>query len=389
MLDERLDHRGRAERQGRPARRPHPRDRPLHAARTPTACSDGDDRRRCHPELAARGSSTPSSTPACIDTDDDPTCVDAYDLDCAAGDAERRRRHRPQHHVTAGDNGLGESGSVSGFGGIGLPDNFLEIHVNAVGGPLGDLDAFDTAADDDKTLGIYLDQVAGDLQIGIVHTAGDDSLTTGNVSLRSRAGSILDAQNDAAADVIGQTIDIDAHGGSIGAAANDLEIDSLVGSPFACTNVNCARQRERHIGRRSRRESPTTWRSRPRRHLPDRDRRLPAARARARDAGDIRITVRESADLDEDLYLIRNGTRTLRRGQHDRAGQRRRRPRDDPERHGLRRGRQRRAPGRRRRDPAPEHADPRRTCRSTSAATSATPTRAARSPRPTPSTARR
>ena len=52
------------------------------------------------------------------------------------------------------------------------------------------------------------------------------------MSLRSRAGSILDAQNDRAADVIGQTIDIDAHGGSIGQCANDLEIDSSLDSFF-------------------------------------------------------------------------------------------------------------------------------------------------------------
>ncbi len=57
------------------------------------------------------------------------------------------------------------------------------------------------------------------MTIGVVETAGDDDLATGNVSLRSRAGSIVDALNDAAADVLGQTIDIDAHGGSIGQVA--------------------------------------------------------------------------------------------------------------------------------------------------------------------------
>ena len=39
---------------------------------------------------------------------------------------------------------------------------------------------------------------------------------TGNVSLRTRAGSVIDAKSDLAVDVLGQTIDIDAHGGSIG-----------------------------------------------------------------------------------------------------------------------------------------------------------------------------
>ena len=141
--------------------------------------------------------------------------------------------------MTAGDNGLGQPGSQSGTGGIGLPGNFLEIDVDANGGPLGVLRAFDTAADDDKTSGIYLDEVAGDMKVHTVHTAGDDALSTGNVALRTRNGSIVDARNggsgDADADVLGQTIDLDAHGGSIGdtGGVNDLEIDSRRGSQAA------------------------------------------------------------------------------------------------------------------------------------------------------------
>ncbi|WP_203230655.1 calcium-binding protein [Agromyces humi] len=243
-----------------------------------------------------------------IDTDDDRTCVDAYDLDCAAGTPNGVDVTGRNITLYAGDNLLGEPGSASGTGGIGLPGNFLEIQVNAVGGPLGDLDAYDTAADDDKTAGIYIDQVAGDLQIGIVHTEGDDPLSTGNVSLRSRAGSILDAQNDAAADVIGQTIDIDAHGGSIGTAANDLEIDSLVDSPFACTNANCANNPNgtSDAGLAAIADdvaleaSAGIW-------LTETDGYLRLLFAHAT-AGNIRITVRESAELDEDLYLIRNGS---------------------------------------------------------------------------------
>ena len=75
--------------------------------------------------------------------------------------------------------------------------------------------------------------------------------TTGNVSLRTRAGSIIDALNDAAADVLGQTIDIDANGGSIGQVANDLEIDS------SRSSVELRLHR-----RRARRDRPTTSRSR-------------------------------------------------------------------------------------------------------------------------------
>ena len=243
-----------------------------------------------------------------IDTDDDSTCVDAYDLDCAAGTPNGVDVTGRNINLYAGDNLLGQPGSASGVGGIGLPGNFLEIQVNAVGGPLGDLDAYDTAADDDKTAGIYIDQVAGDLQVGIVHTAGDTSLTTGNVSLRSRAGSILDAQNDAAADVIGQTIDIDAHGGSIGTAANDLEIDSLVGSPFSCTNVNCANNPNgtSDAGLATAADD-VALEAGTGIYLTETDGYLRLVLAHAL-TGDIRITVRETGAIDEDLFLIRNGT---------------------------------------------------------------------------------
>ena len=127
-------------------------------------------------------------------------------LDRSTTDPDRRRwdRHAGRIDVrgrnitlTAGDNGLGQAGSVSGFGGIGMPTNFLEIDVDANGGPLGVLRAFDTAADDDQTAGIYLDEVIGDLKVHGLHR-GDDSLSTGNVSLRRRAGSIVDARNGGA-----------------------------------------------------------------------------------------------------------------------------------------------------------------------------------------------
>ncbi|TIT90170.1 MAG: hypothetical protein E5W59_14785, partial [Mesorhizobium sp.] len=116
----------------------------------------------------------------------------------------------------------------SPLGGIGEPSNFLEINVdnrNGVGG-LGVLRAFDISAD--STLGIFLDEVVGDMHVHTVHTTRD-------VSLRTVAGSILDSRNNGAgddfADVMGQTIDLDANGGgSIGAFTNDLEIDSSRGS---------------------------------------------------------------------------------------------------------------------------------------------------------------
>ena len=253
-----------------------------------------------------------------LDTDDDPTCVDAYDVqwgyDCSGTTKTSIDVSGRNITMTAGDNGLMEAGSQSGTGGIGLPTNFLEINVDSAGGSLGVLRAFDTAADDDKTLGIYLDEVAGDMKVHTVWTEGDNSLTTGNVSLRSRAGSIVDARNggagDAAADVLGQTIDIDAHGGSIGdtGGGNDLEIDSLRSSPFVCTNLNCADMPDgtsdpglAATGDDVALEAQNgIFLTETAEYL-----RLVLAHATT---GNIRITVRESGATNEDLYLIKLGS---------------------------------------------------------------------------------
>ena len=108
---QRLDHRRRAERQGRPARRPHPR-RPASAPARPAACTPATHRRRRHAALAARGSSTPSSTPA-LDTDDDPTCVDVRPRLRGRDAGQHRRDAAATSRSYAGDNGLGQPGSVS------------------------------------------------------------------------------------------------------------------------------------------------------------------------------------------------------------------------------------------------------------------------------------
>ena len=62
---------------------------------------------------------------------------------------------------------------------------------------------------------------SGRLCVRAVDTIGDVSLET-----QPGPGSILDAGNDLAADIIGNTIDLKANGSSIGQAANDLDIDS-------------------------------------------------------------------------------------------------------------------------------------------------------------------
>ncbi len=249
------------------------------------------------------------------DDDDDATCVDPYDVqwgyDCGPGTANGVDVSAGRHIImTAGDNGIG---GMSGTGGIGMPFNYLEVNVDTVaGGTLGRIDADDLAADDDDTFGIYLDEVAGDMNVGLITTAGDIDLfqLTGNVSLRTRAGSIIDALNDSAADVLGQTIDIDANGGSIGQVGNDLEIDSSRGSSAPCVNLVHPRCADTTLAVADPGLAATNddvaLEATGSIYLTEVDAYLRLLFAHAVD-GDIRITVRDSADLDEDLYLIEDG----------------------------------------------------------------------------------
>jgi len=119
------------------------------------------------------------------------------------------------------------AGTGGTLGGVGLPTDFLEINVAVVDGVTGALTVTDTASS--NTLGVFVteigDSVNGttdDLRVHLVKTKGDVSLVTDVL------GSIIDANNDSAADVIGNNIDLKANGGSIGAAdgTNDLDIDS-------------------------------------------------------------------------------------------------------------------------------------------------------------------
>ena len=106
-------------------------------------------------------------------------------------------------------------------GGIGTRANYLETDVDVAGGGTGALNAYDRLAA--TTDGIYLNETHGALRIDTVWTKADASLTT-------RAGSIVDARNDGAANVIATNIDLDANGSgsSIGdpAGSNDLKIES-------------------------------------------------------------------------------------------------------------------------------------------------------------------
>ena len=105
------------------------------------------------------------------------------------------------------------------------------------------LKAYDTAAQRRADPGIYLDELVG--AIGpTVWTAGErrdlgdrQRLAAHGQRLDPRRASTRHGTTNDDAEVLGQTIDIDANGGSIGAAGNDLEIDSSRGSPPPCVNV--------------------------------------------------------------------------------------------------------------------------------------------------------
>src|SRR5438128_4972220 len=112
-------------------------------------------------------------------------------------------------------------------GGVGTANDFLEIDVAATDNATGKLTVSDITASA-SSAGVYI------TEIGNTSLGGPDNLrvgnvrTNGDVSLATTRGSIIDANNDAAADVIGNNIDVNAVGGSIGdpAGTNDLDLDS-------------------------------------------------------------------------------------------------------------------------------------------------------------------
>ncbi|MFN2609691.1 MAG: hypothetical protein ABR507_02275, partial [Actinomycetota bacterium] len=148
--------------------------------------------------------------------------------------------------MTAGNNGIG---AVSGKGGVGTPNDFLETNVDADGGALGVLTVTDTDAvrktwninsipsnlpPGTGTYGVFITETPGDMKVNRI-------LTSGDVSLVTLSGSIVDARSGGAGDntplgvanVVANNIDLDANGGSIGAAqtnpdalGNDLKVDS-------------------------------------------------------------------------------------------------------------------------------------------------------------------
>jgi len=187
-----------------------------------------------------------------------------------------------------GDDITMTAGTDGGQGGVGETNDFLEINVNRNNG-VGVLTVTDTAGT--STFGVFLEDLLGNMRVDLVHTEGD-------VTLRTVGGSILDGRKDGAggdqdagdgdtaADVIGITIDIDANGGSsdIGEFGNDLDIDSSAGG-----TGDVSLEAGSDI------------------YLTETDANLRLVMAHAY-GGDIRLTVRESADLDEHFELLPSGS---------------------------------------------------------------------------------
>ena len=246
------------------------------------------------------------------DPDGDPTAIDVGGVDIVihAGSL-----------CTAAEYDCNGGGSQ---GGIGTPGNFLEIDSdrNGVRGTVtGTLRAMDVEANEpsvDSTLGIFITEMVGDLNVELVHTVlGDVSLATS-----VGTGSIVDANDDDLPDVIGNSIDLDANGtdADIGDAdgLNDLEIDSSV-----TFQGDVGLQAGRHID------------------VTEYDGTLYLVLAHA-ELGHVRLTVRETSDLDEDLVIVpgsvlfaENAPITIpvapHRGGDVRRALRRRRPRHQPQ----------------------------------------------------------
>ena len=124
---------------------------------------------------------------------------------------------------------------------------------------------------------IYITEVQGDLNVDRVTSA------QGDVTLVALAGSILDANNDAAVNVTGVSVFLSGTGGGIGASGNDLEIDSSAPRPgrlFASADQSIYLTEV--SGLLYVREAVST-------------------------GGDIRLTVPDTAGLGNDLFLVDDG----------------------------------------------------------------------------------
>ncbi|MEI6160077.1 MAG: hypothetical protein WCP77_09610, partial [Roseococcus sp.] len=194
----------------------------------------------------------------------------------------------PSIDVTGNDialySGIGSNKIPGTIGGIGKPRDFLEINTDRNGAG-GVLTAYDIVGAVNQ--GIFIDEITGSMPVAEVWTKA-------NVSLRTVGGSILDAEHDATADVLGQAVDIDANGkgATIGTLTDELEIDSSRSVSVLALDADgpdVALEASNGIF-----VTETSGAM-----------RLLLAHAYA---GDIRLTVRESAALGQDFLLVKQGT---------------------------------------------------------------------------------
>ncbi|UZJ27066.1 hypothetical protein RHODO2019_19090 (plasmid) [Rhodococcus antarcticus] len=120
---------------------------------------------------------------------------------------------------------------TSGAGTIGSNTNFLEINSSV--DRFGVLNAQAPGV-------IRVTETSGDLHVDTVSTCYGTSVTTcANISVTADTGSILDGHNagagGTAANIIGNTVDLQALGGSVGSSGVDLKLNSANGS--ACSNA--------------------------------------------------------------------------------------------------------------------------------------------------------
>ncbi|MGK2853884.1 MAG: hypothetical protein ACSLE3_07225, partial [Microbacteriaceae bacterium] len=205
------------------------------------------------------------------------------------------------------------AGLAGGIGGIGLSTDFLEINTSVLDSTWdnaadGVLKAYDTVSDEAQTEGIYLDELVGDLPLFEVFTAGSSSLATGNVSARTLKGSVLNARLDDGDNIRAQSVDIDANGGTIGLQSKDVVIDSGRAPPFDCDNLNCSNNLNgTSDAALATAGDDVALEATGGIYLTESDAYLRLVLAHSL-TGDIRLTVRESAQTDEDLYLISSGS---------------------------------------------------------------------------------
>jgi Ca2+-binding RTX toxin-like protein len=184
-------------------------------------------------------------------------------------------------------------------GSVGTEADFIETNlldtVHSVG-QSGLLDA-------DAELGVYVQEVTGNMRVGLVDADQNDATKTSDAVLAARNGSILDGANDAAADIEAIRVDLYAPLGGIGIFTNDLDIDSSNTGP--------------QTGRLYALADGSVY-------ITETDDELVVLAAKSL-AGDVRLTMPDTDDprgppnseaQPEDLILVAEGTSLVSEGEH-------------------------------------------------------------------------